>query len=329
MATVAGPWLVWELTHSGVMLGLDALFGSLPILLVGAWGGLIADRFDNCLLQIWTQSAYCAVILALWALVVTDVAQVWMVFVESFLLGIVNAIDMPVRQSFCLEMVGPEDLTNAMSLNTTTFTGTRIVRPVIAGALIGVFGVGPVFLVGGLSYLAVVAALLAMRVSELHPRERVPRGEGQVREGVRYVWRTFDLRLRMPVMLVVFLFACNFVVFMPLMAVRAFHGDAATLGSMLSLFGTGSLTGALLIVSRASRPSIPRMVAIAFAVSPTLPVAWIVLAFLGAACIPFPISGNSILQPASAPEIRGRVVSLYAVVFLDSTPIGGPLAGFV
>jgi MFS family permease len=338
MAMVAGPWLVWELTHSGVMLGLDTLFGSLPILLVGAWGGLIADRFDNRLAQIWTQSAYCVVVLALWALVVTDVVQVWMVFVDSFLLGIVNAIDMPVRQSFYLEMVGPEDLTNAMSLNTATFTGTRIVGPVIAGALIGVFGVGPVFLVDGLSYLAVVAALLAMRVSELRPRERVPRGKGQVREGVRYVWRTLDLRLPMLLMLVVFLFAYNFMVFMPLMAVRTFHGDAATLGSMLSLFGIGSLTGALLMASRASRPSISRMIALAFAVaglsialavSPALPVAWIVLPFLGAAYISFPISGNSTLQLTSAPEMRGRVMSLYTVVFLGSTPIGGPLAGFV
>ena len=338
MGIVATPWLAWELTHSAVMLGWNTFFGSLPIMLLGAWGGLIADRFDNRRAQIWTQVGYCVLTLGLWALVVTDVVEIWMLFVISLLTGIVNAIDMPVRQSFYLEMVGPTDLTNAMSLNTATFTGTRIIGPFIAGILIGLFGVGPVFLIDGISYVAVVIALLAMCVSELRPRERLARGRGQVRDGLRYVWRTPVLRLAMLLMLVVFLFAYNFSVFMPLMAVRAFDGDAGTLAALLTFLGVGSLTGALVMASRSSKPSIPRMVILAagvaalsllLAVSPSLPIAWLVLLPLGAANISFAIAGNSTLQLTTSDEMRGRVMAIYTVVFLGSTPIGGLLAGYV
>lgn len=335
---VAGPLLVLQLTDSGVMLGLDAALGALPVLLFGTWGGVIADRFDNRLAQIWTQIAYCILTLLLWGLVVSDLVEVWMVLTISFLLGVAFAVDMPVRQSFYLEMVGPDDLTNAMSLNTATFTGTRIIGPVIAGLIIGVWGLAPAFLIDGLSYLAVIAALLAMRVGELRPRQKVARAAGQVRAGMRYVWRTLDLKRPMMLMLVVFLFAYNFSVFLPLMALREFGGDAGTFGKMLAVFGVGSLAGALVMASRSSVASFPRMVALAGAVgvfsillamAPGEAAAFLVLPLLGAAYIAFPIAGNSTLQLTSTDEMRGRVMSLYTVVFLGSTPIGGPIAGFV
>lgn len=337
MQLVGGPWLVLELTHSGTMLGIDTGLQFLPILVFGAWGGLIADRFDNRRLQLATQVAFAALAFLLWSLVIAHVVHVWMVFVISFLTGLVTALDMPTRQSFYLEMVGREDLTNAMSLNTATFTAARIVGPAIAGILIGAFGVAPVFLINGISYVAVIGALLAMRTSELQLRERVARAKGQVRDGVRYVWSTPELRVPMLVMLAVFLFAYNFAVLLPLLALRTFHGSASTYGTMLALFGAGSLAGALLMASRAKTPNVRRLAILAtalgvasvvLALAPVLSVAWAALPAVGGISTAFAITGNSTLQLTAADAMRGRVMALYTVVFLGSTPIGGPLAGW-
>ena len=338
MHWVAAPFLVLQLTGSGVALGIDAALMFLPLLLFGAWGGLLADRFDNRRLLVVAQIAYAVPAAVLWLLVVTGVVEVWMVYLLSFITGCATVVDMPTRQSFYIEMVGRDQLTNAMSLNTATFTGTRIVGPALAGVLIAWIGVGPVFLLNALSYLAVIAALVLMRGSELQRRELAPRARGQIREGIRHVWRTPGLRVPMLLMAVVFLFAYNFQVLMPLMAVRDFDGDAGTYGWMLALHGVGSLAGALYMAKRTSRPDIPRLawlgVAIAVfsaavAVAPTLAVALAVLPFLGAATIAFPIVGNSTLQLTAAESVRGRVMALYTVIFLGTTPIGGPLAGAV
>src|SRR3990170_840819 len=240
MQWVAAPWLVLQLTDSGVALGIDTALGALPILLFGAWGGVIADRFDNQKIQVWTQSLYAVLAFVLFALDATEVVRVWHVYVLSFLTGIVGAVDMPTRQTFYLEMVGPEDLTNAMSLNTATFTGSRIVGPVIAGVMVGTVGTAAGFLVNGVTYLAVVVALVAMRTAELHPRERAAKARGQIREAVRYVRDTPALRLPMVLMAVVFTFSFNFAVLVPLMAVRSFDGDAGTFGAFLALMGIGS-----------------------------------------------------------------------------------------
>jgi len=338
MQWVAAPWLVLQLTDSGVALGIDTALGTLPILLFGAWGGVIADRFDNRRAQMWTQSLLAGLAFALFALVATDVVQVWMVYAISLLGGLVTAVDMPTRQSFYLDMVGPDDLTNAMSLNTATFTGSRIVGPVIAAAMIATVGTGPVFLVNGISYLAVVAALLAMRTSELHPRERVERSKGQVREGIRYVRDTFGLRVPMLLMAVVFVFSFNFAVLLPLLAVRGFDGDAGTFGGLLALMGVGSLAGALAMAGRSARANVRWLARLALALgglsillalTPSLWLAWIVVPFVGAAGISFAITGNATLQLTSAPELRGRVMALYTVVFIGSTAIGSPIVGWV
>jgi MFS family permease len=338
MQGVAAPWLVLTLTGSGVALGIDTALQFLPILLVGAWGGLIADRFDNRRVLILAQIAFAVPAFALWILDATHVVQVWMVYGLSFLSGLVTAVDMPTRQSFYLEMVGRDDLTNAMSLTTATFTGMRMIGPVLAGILIPVVGTAPVFLINGISYVAVVAALLAMRPAELHARPRAPRAPGQIREGIRYVWRTPALRLPMLTMLAVFLFAFNFAVLLPLLAIRDLSGGAGTFGSLLALFGVGSLAGSLFMASRSAQPN-PRRLAllavvlgvlsVALAATPTVQVAWLIMAPLGFAGIAFAITGNSTLQLTSAADRRGRVMSLYTVVFLGSTPIGGPIAGWV
>ena len=338
MQSVAQPFLVLQLTHSGVALGFDTALTFLPILLVGAWGGLVADRFDNRRVQIWTQAAYGSLAVALWLLVLTGVVHVWMVYTLSFLTGCVTAVDMPTRQSFYLEMVGPEDLTNAMSLNTATFTGSRILGAALGGLLIGAFGVGPVFLINGITYGAVIVALLMIRPNELRPRRRAERKPGQVRDGVRYAWRTHRLRLPLLIMAVVFLFTYNFSVLLPLLAVRTFHGDAGTYGRMLSVFGVGSLFGALFMASRSSRANVRNLALLAVGVGAvttavalvrSLALEWPLMALLGAAGISFAITANSTLQLNSSDEMRGRVMALYTVVFLGTTPIGGTLSGWV
>jgi MFS family permease len=338
MQLVAAPWLVLELTGSGVALGFDTALSFLPILLFGAWGGVVADRFDNRRIQIATQIAYAILAATLWAVVASGVVQLWMVFGLSFLTGVVTAIDMPTRQSFYLEMVGPEDLTNAMSLNTATFTGMRIVGPAVAGVLIAWKGTAPVFLINAISYLAAIAALLAMRTGELHPRPRAARSKGMIRAGIRYVLDTPALRLPLTLMLVVFLFGFNFAVLVPLLATRTFGGTSTTFGAMLALFGVGSLAGALAMASRATRPSARRLailglalggLSVLLALSPTLAIAYAILPAVGAAGIAFAIAGNSTLQLTSTPNMRGRVMALYSVVFLGSNPIGGPVAGWV
>ena len=338
MQWVAAPWLVLQLTNSGVALGIDTALSTLPILLFGAWGGVIADRFDNRKVLVWTQAIYAVLALVLFALDATDVVQVWHVYLLSFLTGMVAAVDMPTRQTFYLEMVGREDLTNAMSLNTATFTGSRIVGPVIAGAMIGTVGTATVFLVNGVTYLAVVIALAAMRVSEMHARERVARARGQIREGVRYAWETSTLRLPMIVMAIVFTFAFNFAVLMPLLAVRSFEGGAGTFAWLLALSGVGSLAGALMMAGRSGKANargvawfaiILGVFSMLLAISPGLPAAIAAAPFVGGAAIAFAITGNATLQLNAAPELRGRVMALYTIIFIGSTPIGGPIAGVV
>ncbi|MFN2589848.1 MAG: MFS transporter [Actinomycetota bacterium] len=338
MQWTAAPLLVLHLTGSGVAVGIDTALGFLPILLFGAWGGVFADRFDNRRILVATQFAFAAVSLVLWGLVATDVVTVWMVYAASFLSGMVNAVDMPTRQSFYLVMVGPDRLTNAMSLNTATFTGSRVIGPAIAAILIKTFGLAPVFLINAVSFLPVVVALMMMRRDELRSRPRAPRARGQIREGIRYVWSRPALRLPIVIMGVVFLFTFNYVVLLPLLAIRTFHGDAGTYGNLLAMFGVGSLAGALAMAGRASRPDIRLLavlamvfgvVAVASALAPTLPVALALMVPLGAAGLAFAVTANSTLQLASSDEMRGRVMALYTVVFLGSTPIGGPIAGVV
>ncbi len=338
MQWTAAPWLVLQLTHSGVALGVDAALGALPILLFGAWGGVIADRFDNRRVQIWTQITYAVLAAILFALDATGVVRVWHVYVLSFLSGTVGAIDMPTRQTFFLEMVGPQDLTNAMSLNTATFTGSRILGPMIAAVMVDRSGTAAVFLVNAITYLAVVIALLSMRTAELHPRELAAKARGQIREAVDYVWRTPMLRLPLLLMAVVFTFNFNFAVLVPLLAVRSFHGNSTTFAVLMALLGIGSLVGALTMASRSSSSNARRLTwfALAFGalyallgLAPTLPLAWVVAPFAGAAGTVFAITGNSTLQLTAASELRGRVMALYSIVFIGSTPIGGPIAGVV
>ena len=337
MQSVASAWLVLKLTGSGLAVGVQAALNLGPILLLGLWAGLLADRRDKRMILIATQSAFAVLALALWGLVATGAVQLWMVYLFSLLAGVVTAVDNPARQSFYAEMVGEKDLTNAVSLNSAVMTGTRIVGPAVAGVLIATIGLAACFLFNAISYLAVIGALLAMRLHELQRNGTTERRKGQLREGLAYVWRTPALRLPLLWMAVIFMFSFNFSVLFLLLARHTFGGNAGTYGALLSLMGAGSLIGALAMARRA-KPN-PRNLATAAvvfgaasvltAVMPTLDAALVAMVPLGLASMVFMITGNSTLQLTSRPDMRGRVMALYGIVFLGGTPFGAPLAGWV
>jgi len=337
MQSVALAWLVLKLTDSGTALGIQAALNFGPMLVLGAWGGLLADRRDKRRILIVTQSAFALLAIALWALVATGLVTVGIVYALSLLQGVVTAVDMPTRQSFYAEMVGPRDLTNAVSLNSAVVTGTRIVGPALAGVLIATIGLASSFLFNGISYLAVIGGLIAMRPEELHRTEAPQARKGQIREGLAYVWRTPELRLPLVWMAVVYMLSFNFSVLFPLLAKRTFAGDVGLYATLLAVMGAGSMIGAL-AMARQKHPTPLRLAvaAAAFgimtviaATAPTLPLELAILLPLGASSMVFMIIGNSTLQLTSRPDMRGRVMALYGIVFLGGTPFGGPIAGWL
>lgn len=337
MQSIAQMWLVLHLTGSGVALGITAALQFTPILLFGTWGGLLADRVDKRKLLMVTQAAAGVVALVLAGLTLGGVVQLWMVYALAFCLGMVNVFDNPARQSFVTEMVGKDQISNAVGLNSAVFTLARVIGPAVAGVLIALVGTGWCFLYNGVSYFPVVLALLLMRPSELHRGVPAMRARGQIRAGIRYAWNRPELRLPLLLMLVVGTLAFNFSVLMPLMARYVFNSGAGTFGLLMSVMGVGAFAGALVSANRA-RPS-HRLLAfagVAFgglligaALAPTLPIELLVLLPMGAAMITFQATANSLLQLNSDPAFRGRVMALYVMVFLGTTPIGGPIVGWI
>jgi MFS family permease len=337
MQSVALAWLVWSLTHSGLAIGVQTALSFGPMLFLGPLGGLVADRRDKRLILIGTQSAFAVLALILGVLVATHVVTLWMVYVISLGQGFVTVLDMPGRQSFYAEMVGQDDLTNAVSLNSAVVTGARMVGPVLAAVLIATIGLAPAFLYNGVSYLALIGGLVAMRPRELYRTGTSEVRKGQVREGLAYAWHTPELRLPLLWMCVVFTFSFNFSVLFPLLAVRVFHGGEAELAALFSVMGAGSMIGALAMARL--QDATPRRLAIAAsvfglfsvaaAIAPTFPLEIVALIAMGAASMVFMITGNSTLQLTSRPDMRGRVMALYGMVLLGGTPIGGPVAGWL
>jgi MFS family permease len=317
MNFTASSWLILKLTHfNGIALGINSALAFGPILVLGAFGGVLADRFDKRRILVITQVSYAVVSLSLATIVLTGVAEIWMVYALSAVQGIVTAFDNPTRQSFYVEMVGEAALTNAVSLNSATFTGSRVIGPAMAGILIANLGTGICFAFDGLSYFAVLIALLAMRPGELHQQPRSTRDGGHLVAGLRYVWNTDELRRPLVVIAAMFTFVLQLQVLIPLLATRAFGAGAGEFGLLSAASGIGSFAGAVLIANRDRRPDMRWLAIYAIgvgaamlgvAISPTVWAAW--------------------LQLAARPQARGRVMALYGVVFLGSTPIGGPLVG--
>ena len=337
MQSIAQAWLVLQLTGSGVALGVTVALQFTPVLLAGAWGGLIADRVDKRRLLVGTQAAAGVLALVLGAVTALGVVQLWMIYALALGLGGVNAVDNPARRAFVVEMVGAEHVSNAVSLSSAMFMAARVIGPAVAGLVIAGVGVSWCFFANGLSYGAAVLAFAVMRRDEFFAVDPVPRRKGQLRDGFRYAWSTPALRLPLVLTAVIGTLAFNFQVVLPLLAKQTFGGDADTLGILYASMSIGSVVGAL--VSAHEEKATRRFVlaaALAFggtlvaaAVAPTLALELLVLVPVGAAGIAFTAMANGVLQTECAPEMRGRVMALFTVAFLGSTPIGGPIIGLL
>ena len=338
MQRIAQDWLVLQLTdNNGVALGITTGLQFLPMLLIGPWGGMLADRYSKQKLLIATQAFMGACALVLAVLDLTDVVAVWHVFLLALLLGVGTAIDNPARQSFVIEMVGADDLPNAVGLNSASFNLGRVIGPALAGLLIEVFDTGPVFLLNAMSYLAVIFALTRMRIADLAPAPRAGRGPGQILEGIRYVRNRPDLMTVMVVVFFVGTFGLNFQLTTALMATEVFDKGAGQFGLLGSIMAIGSLSGALLAASR-GRPRLRLLLfaALAFGavevlagLMPTYPLFALMLIPVGLTALTFITAANSIMQLGVDPVMRGRVMALYMAVFFGGTPIGAPLVGAV
>jgi MFS family permease len=334
---VAQAWLVLELTGSGTAVGLVTALQFLPLLVLAPFGGVIADRMNKRRLLVLTQGLASLSAAGLGAVVLSGVVELWMVYLLAFVLGIAGSIDNPTRQTFVLEMVGRGQLTNALALNSSLVNAARVVGPAIAGLLIVTVGIGWCFAINAASYLAVIAALYMMRADELESTPIQPRRPGQLREGFRYVRATPAVLTPILMMAVAGAFAYEYQVVLPLVARFTFDGDAQTFTTMTSAMGVGAVAGGLYTASRQTRPAITlARIAAAFgvvqvlaALAPNLIVALVALVALGAMGVSFIALGNSTLQLTAAPEMRGRVMGLWAVAFLGTTPFGAPVMGWI
>lgn len=339
MQNVAQDWLILDLTNkSGTALGITTALQFLPMLLFGLFGGVFADRHDKRKVMIATQAVQGVLALSLGVLVATGLVQAWMVFGFAFALGMTTVFDLPARQAFVVEMVGPDDVTNAVGLNSATFNTARILGPPIAGYMVaGAGGTAPVFFLNAVSYVAVIAGLLRMRTDELFPMRRAPRKKGQLVEGLRFVAGRKDLLLPIVLVGVVGMLGLNFQITLALMARNEFLRDADTYGNLSALLAAGSLCGALL-TARRKRPTQRVLVgsAVLFGVletalgfAPNIVVFSILLVPTGFAVISFTSTALSTVQLAVGEEMRGRVLALYALVFVGGTPIGAPIIGWL
>jgi MFS family permease len=337
MQMVAQSWLVLNLTGSPAALGVVTACQWLPTLILGPYAGVVADRVDKRRLLMATQSFAMVLALLLGVLTATGRAQLWMVIALAGALGVGSAFESPARQSFVLEMVGPAKLTNAVSLNTITMNIGRLFGPAVAGIMIARWNLSVCFIANGLSYVAALAALVLMRRRELVSSHRTERAKGQLREGLRYVWGNPELKVPLLLMAVVGTLTFEFAVTLPVLAKDTFDVGAAGFGVMQSFISVGAIVGGLAFASRTA-PTHRRLslsaaafgaAVIALALCPTFGISLGVLLLVGAGSMVFLTLANATLQLVSAPEMRSRVMALYGVAFLGSTPIGGPIVGWI
>ena len=343
MQSIGQAWLVLMLTHSAWQLGLVGALQFLPVMLFAIFGGVFADRWPKRRVLLCTQSSAMVQALILWALIATGTVQLWHVYVLALMLGLGNSLDMPTRQAFVVEMVGREDLPNAVALNSSLFNLARIVGPGIGGLIIAVSGVTALFLLNGLSFIAVIAGLAMMNLRDLHAQagKRPKQAETQktwqsLREGMNYVRRTPSVLLVILVVGFISLFGINFNVVLPLFATDVLHVGSIGFGFLSSAFGLGSLISALWLAWGNKRPDIRRLllgtlvfcVLLAFfAVSWIYPLSLVLIAAVGFAQIAFTALSNTTLQTVAPDHLRGRVMSVYMLFFAGSVPLGNLLTG--
>ena len=337
MQSVAQSWLVFTLTHSPTAIGFVLALQTLPVLFLGPYGGVIADRVNKRRFLIILQALMGVQALVLGVLVVTHAEIFWEICVLAVILGLNNCFENPSRQAFMLEMVGAEHVRNAVSLNSTMVNAARAVGPAVAGLLIATVGVGVCFLVNAVSFGAVVYSLTSMDPKALRPSPPTRRGKGQLREGLRYVAR--EPRLWVPLLMatIVGTLAYEFQVTLPVVAKQTFGGNAATYGFLTAAMGFGAVFGGLFTATRGRTGLRTMTIAgtgfgvamLCVALAPSLAIAFVAMGVTGFAAICFMSTGNATLQLAAAPSMRGRVMALWAVGFMGSTPVGGPLIGWV
>ncbi|ROO91277.1 putative MFS family arabinose efflux permease [Actinocorallia herbida] len=338
MQRIAQDWLVLQLTHgSGTALGITTALQFLPMLLFGLWGGVVADRIPRRKLIAATQVGLALPALVLGLLDVGGIAQVWHVYVLAFGLGVATVFDNPARQAFVSELVGKDDLPNAVALNSATFNGARVVGPAVAGVLIAMIGTGPVFLINFASFGAVLYGLWRMRESELHTHPPVPRQKGQLREGLRYVRNRPDLVMILVTIALVAGFAMNFQITTALVATKDFGMGASQFGLASTAMAVGSVTGALLAARRV-RPNdrllygsvlLFGVAAVLVGIMPTWPLFLAMLVPTGVLLMTFTTAANATMQLGVAADMRGRVMGLYMLVFMGVNPITAPFVGWM
>ena len=337
MQATAQSWLVLTLTRSSTDLGFVVALQTLPVLILGPYGGVVADRVDKRRLMVALQSAMGLQALVLGLLTVVGAVSFVDICVLAVVLGVNNAFETPSRQAFVREMVGKDELRNAVTLNSVTVNAARAVGPAIGGILIATAGVGACFLVNAASFVAVVASLLAMDRAALQPAPPARRSAGQLREGLRYVARTREIAVPLVMMTVVGTLAYEFQVSLPVLAKQTFHGGAVAYGFMTAAMGVGAVVGGLVTAARGRTGLRPMIVAavgfgvaiLLAAVAPVLALAYVLLLAVGWASVSFIAIGNSTIQLAAAPQMRGRAIALWQVAFQGTTPIGGPLIGWI
>ncbi|MER6130606.1 MFS transporter [Streptomyces sp. BV286] len=337
MQRIAQDWLVLSLTGSSAAVGFTTALQFLPMLLFGLYGGVLVDRLPKRPTLLATQSAMGLTGIALAFLTLSGHVQVWHVYVAAFAVGLATVIDNPARQSFVSEMVGPDQLQNAVSLNSANFQSARLVGPAVAGLLITGVGTGWAFLLNGLSFVAPIAGLLLMRSRELNQVQRTPRGKGQLREGLHYVAGRPDLMW--PIILVGFIgtFGFNFPVWLSAYADDVFHAGAGAYSLFNTLMAVGSLAGALLAARRGTaRLRVLIAAAVAFGVleivAALAPSYWLfalLMVPIGIAGLTVNVTANTAVQMGTDPAMRGRVMALFMMVFMGGTPLGAPVVGWI
>jgi MFS family permease len=334
---VAQDWLVLELTHSPNWLGIVTALQFLPSLLLSMYGGVLADRFDKRRLLLITSLGAALGSAAQGLLVIGGVAQIWQVCVLAFVVGVFSALDAPVRTAFNSELVGDSDIASAISLNSATFNGGRLIGPAASGLLILAFGTGWSFIVNSLSYVAIVVALLMIRPHELHIKVK-PNSAAKLRQALGYVRRHREIKLVMIAVFFATTFGLNFQIFTALMSTNEFHKGPGEFGGLGSILAIGSFSG-VLISAKLEHLRVPKLVmagATLFGVL-IMAQAWlpafewyaVSLPFTGAVALMTLISANSFVQTTCEPHLRGRVMGIYLLIFMGGTPIGAPLIGLL
>jgi MFS family permease len=337
MQMIGQAWLVLQLTGSATALGIVAAVPTLPVLLFSAHAGVLVDRRNKRRVLLVTQTVMALLALTLGLLTLTHAVRLWMVIVIAGALGLVNSVDNPARQSFVPEIVGTDLVANAVSLNSAMVNAARAVGPAIAGVLIVTVGVGACFLLNTVSFVAVIIALATMKKERLRPAIASTRAPGQLLEGLRYVRRTPRLFTPLLMMALIGALSYEFQVVLPVLAKNTFHGNADAYGFFTAAFGIGAVIGGLTVASRP--PEGMRSVTLAAggfgltmllaAVAPTLTTEVLALAMVGAGSVAFMSRGNTMLQLNADQSMRARVMALWAVAFLGTTPLGGPIVGYV